>query len=171
VEVEPTNGTKVYGKLVYAGKTTKGIRISLTFFFTLYMAGKVFLESDTDFWGLLVPVLVFYPTTIGYYTYLEVTGRLESFLENRMEKKWGLKDVFALMALVLLFSVIPLVVVYLATRGILLSIPVGLESGLFIFTLPGIDTRAFMQVFNLYTAIIIITVVTLALEGHIGFGG
>jgi len=58
-------------------------------FLSLYVAGKVLLESDESFWGLLTPVLIFYLTSIGYYSYLELTRCLDSFLEGQ-EKKWSL---------------------------------------------------------------------------------
>ncbi|MFA4647730.1 hypothetical protein [Pyrococcus kukulkanii] len=157
----------IYGRFIYVGKTIKGIRVSLTFLLTLYIAGKVLLESDTGFWGLLVPVLVFYLTAISYYSYLEVTGRLDSFLEGRKKRKWGLSDALALVVLILLFEVIPLVAVYLATRSLFLSIVVGFGSGLFLFTLPEIDRGLFRQVFNIYTIITVIIAVTLALGVYV----
>ncbi|AEK73226.1 hypothetical protein GQS_06640 [Thermococcus sp. 4557] len=151
----------IYGTFIYQGKTTKGFKISITILLSLYIAGKILSESDSKLWGLLVPVLVFYLTSIGYYSLMDINGRLDEFLSGRKRQEWNPRNIFALTLLILLFEIVPLIAVYLTTHSVFLSITVGLGTGLFFFTLPNFDKMTFKFVFNIYTILTVVTTVLL----------
>ncbi|NJE06416.1 hypothetical protein E3E36_09720 [Thermococcus sp. M36] len=151
----------IYGLFVYQGKVTKGAKVAITFLLSVYIAGKVLLESESNLWGLLVPVLVFYITTIGYYSLMDINGHLGEFLSRRKGQELNLKNIFALALLIFLFEVIPLIAVYLATHSVLLSITVGLGTGLFFFTLPNFNEIVFKYVFTIYTTLTVVTTILL----------
>ncbi|NJE03966.1 hypothetical protein, partial [Thermococcus sp. MV11] len=98
----------VYGRFIYIGETIRGVRDSLALLLSFYIAGKVLLKSESRFWGLLVFILVFYLTAVGYYSFLDIQGKLEEFLSSRENPtKTSLKDSMALIALIILFGVFP----------------------------------------------------------------
>ncbi|NJE04349.1 hypothetical protein [Thermococcus sp. MV11] len=99
-------------------------------------------------------ILVFYLTAVGYYSLLDIQGKLEEFLSSRENPtKTNLKDSIALIALILLFGIFPGIAVYVATHSVVLSITVNLGTSLFFFTLPEFDKRTFELVFNAYTVL------------------
>ncbi|CAD5243203.1 hypothetical protein [Thermococcus camini] len=151
----------IYGVFTYHGDTTKGFKVSITFLLSLYIAGKILLVSDSKLWGLLVPVLVFYLTSVGYYSLIDIDGRLDDFLSGRKRQDWNPRNILALTLLLILFEVVPLIAVYLATHSVLLSITVGLGTGLFFFTLSNFKKAVFKFVFNIYTILTVVTTVLL----------
>ena len=153
----------VYGRFIYIGETIRGVRDSLALLLSFYIAGEVLLKSESRFWGLLVFILVFYLTAVGYYSFLDIQGKLEEFLSSReTPTKTSLKDSMALIALIILFGVFPGIAVYVATRSIVLSITVDLGTSLFFFTLPDFDKKVFGLVFNAYTVLVVVSSVLLA---------
>ena len=58
--------SSVYGMFVYQGETTKGVKVAVTFLSSLYIVGRILSKCESKFWGLLIPVLVFYLVVIGY---------------------------------------------------------------------------------------------------------
>ena len=155
--------SSVYGIFVYQGETTKGVKVAITFLSSLYIACKILSKSESKFWGLLIPVLVFYLAVIGYYSLLYISERLDEFLSGKKRQKWGVSDILALIALVFLFEIIPLVAVYYATNSILLSITVGFGASLPFFTTSDFDKLLFRRVFSIYTVLTVLTTILLAL--------
>ncbi|WP_048151450.1 hypothetical protein [Palaeococcus ferrophilus] len=148
----------IYGLLIYRGKATKGIKVSITVLLSAYLAVKALLESNPKFWGLLVPVLIFYLTEVGYYSYHLLLGvDLNDSSERRKKFKLDLKNGIGLALLLVLFEIVPLLAVYYATQNILLSATVGLGSGLFFLTLPNFDENVFGYAFDFYTLLASIT--------------
>jgi len=152
----------IYGTFIYQGKTIKGFKNILTFLLSLYIVGKILSESNSKLWGLLAPVLVFYLTSIGYYSLMDIQGRLDEFLSGRTKQDWNLGNILALTLLLILFEIVPLIVVYLATHSVFLSITVGSGTALFFFTLPDFDKRIFKLAFDIYTILAVVTAILLA---------
>lgn len=153
----------VYGVFIYRGKATKGVKVSITVLLSAYLAVKVLLESTSKFWRLLTPVLIFYLTEVSYCSYDLLSG-LDHRYSNEQKFRLDLKNGIALALLLVLFEIVPLLAVYYVTRNILISITVGLGSGLFFFTLPS-DKKVFKNVFDLYALLLIVTTAMVMIYG------
>lgn len=148
----------VYGKVIYKGSTIRGSSGALSFFLSLYIAGKIYIDSGA--YRLLPPFLVYYIVGIGYTSWLSILSNNElNALQEEKPLTWNIKSLIAF-SLLISWSILALVISYRSTNKILPSI--NIFAGTLI--VPAyVDKKALKRVFLAHLILAMLTSFSLAL--------